>query len=621
MNQVNWSGGEVEAWKLPEKITVSEWASRYRILDAKNCAEPGQWKNERTPYLSEIMDAFVDPEFEEITLMGSTQIGKTEGIFNMMAYAVDQDPGPMLYVKAREDDAFSDAHNRLRAMFTETNQLGKHIPSGKAEDLMMKEFRLDRMTMYFAGSNSPAALSGKPIRYLFLDETDKYPRFSGREASPIKLARERTRTFWNRKIFKSSSPTVETGYINREYKKSDQRKYYVPCPHCGHYQIFVFQQIVVPDDERDPGRIRELKLAWYECENCRGKIRDHQKPKMLHRGVWLSRGQKVGPGGQILGDRPHSVHAGFWINAIYSPWLSFSEIMAEFLDSKDSDEDLMNFANSWLAEVWKEKAEYRDSTQIIKNRAAYPARVVPAGVSLLVAGVDVQKHVFYYVIRAWGPRLRSWLVDEGQLEGEDMAILDDEILNISFPVYQAEDGRRAGVALCCIDSGYRTDEVYEFCRVRPRTRAVKGASRNPQRPFWSTMVDVHPVTGEKLRHGGIRLWLLDTDFFKDFIYRRMGLEPENKQGWHVHQDISLEYAEQISSERKVTVRKGRHEWEEWQLKSGGAKNHLWDAEVYTCAAAHMLKVQIEGAAVNAPGEQARKLTVRAKFPSVRSHWL
>ena len=259
-----WSEGEREAWRLPERINVSEWAEQHRVLDAMHSAEPGPWKNSRTPYLVEVMDAFVDPQIEEITLMASTQVGKTEAIFNVIGYVADQDPGPMLYVKAREDDAYSDAHNRLRAMFRESEQLLRQVPSGRAEDLMMKEFRLNRMTLYFAGSNSPAGLASKPIRYLLQDETDKYPRFSGREASPIKLARERTRTFWNRKIWKSSSPTTKEGYIHKEYQKSDKRKYYVPCPRCGHYQVLYFERIKQPKGEWEPGAERELKHAWNE---------------------------------------------------------------------------------------------------------------------------------------------------------------------------------------------------------------------------------------------------------------------------------------------------------------------------------------------------------------------
>jgi len=245
-----WDPYQAEAWKPRGLQRVSEWAAENRVLDAKNAAEPGRWKNSRTPYMVEVMDTFGDKRIVEITFMGSTQVSKTETMFNMMGYAVDQDPGSMLYVKAREDDTFSDAHNRLRPMFSESEALLKHVPGRAPEKLSQKEFRLLPCTLFFAGSNSPAALASKPIRYLFLDETDKYPRFSGREASPIKLARHRTRTYWNRKIIKISTPTTKDGYIYQEYQKSDKRRYYVPCPHCGNYQIVTIRGIKIPKYER-----------------------------------------------------------------------------------------------------------------------------------------------------------------------------------------------------------------------------------------------------------------------------------------------------------------------------------------------------------------------------------
>ena len=186
--------------------------------------------------------------------------------------------------------------------------------------------------------------------------------------------------------------------------------------------------------------------------------------------------------------------------------------------------------------------------------------------------------------------MRSWLVAEGALDSSDFSVLEDQVLGRSFDIM--DDGERAmQVRIACIDSGYRTDEGYDFCQVRVNTRPVKGASRSAQRPYWSTMVDVHPVTGRRLRGGGVRLWMLDTDFFKDFIYRRMQLPPDSEFGWHIHQDVTLDYAEQITSEQKVTVRKGRKEREEWQPKRAGGKNHLWDAEVYAAAAAHIQGMQ------------------------------
>ncbi len=235
-------------WVLPEKITVSEWADRYRRLDVKTSAEPGQWSTERTPYLKGVMDAFTDPYVDEITVMAASQVGKTEGMYNMLGYIIDQDPGPTLMVLPRADDARSVSYNRVKPMIDSSPVLSQYLPQNQ-DEITKLEYHFDRMILYFAGSNSPADLASRPIRYLFLDEVDKYPRFSGREADPIKLASERQKTFWNKKTVKVSTPTTREGYIFREYDKSDQRRFYVPCPHCGKKQVLVFGQIKWPKEK------------------------------------------------------------------------------------------------------------------------------------------------------------------------------------------------------------------------------------------------------------------------------------------------------------------------------------------------------------------------------------
>ena len=70
------------------------------------------------------------------------------------------------------------------------------------------ELQFDGMYLTLAGSNSPSSLASKAIRFLFLDEVDKYPGASKKEADPISLARERTKTFHNKKIFLTSTPTL-----------------------------------------------------------------------------------------------------------------------------------------------------------------------------------------------------------------------------------------------------------------------------------------------------------------------------------------------------------------------------------------------------------------------------
>ncbi len=586
--QVKWSREERQAWKLPKKLTVSEWADANRILDSRTSAEPGQWRTNRTPYLKGIMDAFTDPEVEDITVMASTQTGKTEALYNCIGYLIDQDPGPTLLVMPRDTDADAVSENRVKPMLQESPALKIHLTL-RADDLKKKQFSLDRMILYYAGSNSPAALSQKPVRYLFFDETDKYPKFSGREADPIKLATERTRTFWNKVIVKVSTPTTRQGYIFREYERSDKRRFYVPCPKCNHYQVLVFAQVRWPEGERDPENIQTDNLAWYECVRCKHHIQNIEKSRMLAQGIWLAEGQKIKADGTITKKKHHTHRAGFWINALYSPWLTWSEVAAEFLRSKDYTELLMNFVNSWLAEIWEEKSEETKVEMLEQKKQPYMRGTVPSGAKILTAGVDVQKDHLYFVIRAWGIREESWLIREGRVENFDA--LTEVLFSNTYPP-AGNRGEPLAVRLACIDSAYRTEEVYDYCRLHhPEAKAVRGQDKL-KAPWVASKIDYHPMTGGRIA-GGIILWHIDSNYFKDKIHRLVGITPGDPGEWHLHSETTIEYLKQFCAEHKILIRDRRtgKTREEWQTITAGTPNHLFDCEVYAAAAADMLGVR------------------------------
>jgi len=586
-------------WVLPIKMAVSEWSDRFRRLDVKTSAEPGQWSTARTPYLKGIMDAFTDPYVDEITVMAASQVGKTEAMYNMLGFIIDQDPGPTLMVSPRADDAKSVSYNRVRPMIECSPVLSKYIPIN-TDDITKLEYHFDRMILYFAGSNSPADLASRPIRYLFLDEVDKYPKFSGREADPIKLASERQKTFWNKKTVKVSTPTTREGYIFREYDKSDQRRFHVPCPHCRKKQVLVFGQIKWPKEESSPERIKNNRLAWYECAHCKKRIDDIHKQKMMLAGEWISEKGE------------HNRNRGFWVSSLYSPWLTWSDIASEFLKSKDYVELLMNFVNSWLAEVWEEKIEETTVDKVRNLARDYEQGVVPDEVLVLTAGVDVQKDHFYYVIRGWGYYEESWLIRADRVE------YWEDIIDCLFKTEyrRVSSAETLNVYMSCIDSGFRTDEVYRFCREWPdKTKAIKGLEEITGGRFYrANKIDINSRTGAVIP-GGLVLWNLNVTQYKDKINRLVTSKSPGK--WHLFKNPADDYLTQFTSEHKVLIRNrttGKAK-EVWQKKKEAAANHYLDAEVYALAAADIIR------ALNMRKEDAPRVHQPVTEESSRGGWL
>lgn len=554
--------------KPPEELTVSEWAGKYRFLDERSSSMPGKWKNEMTPYLVGIMDEFNNYQTEKIVFCKCTQLGGTEALNNMICFSVAQDPAPMMIVYPTSELADSVVEQRIKPMLKASKETKKHF---KEKNSNKKELQFDNMYISIVGSNSPSELASRPIRYLFLDEVDKYPNESKKEADPISLAVERTKTFNNRKIYMCSTPTTRTGHIWEEKEKADiEKHYFVPCPHCGEFIELKFAQIRWPDDNEKLSAADKAEFAQYICQECGNVINDSDKMEMLQKGKWET----------VKENTKFTKTVAFWINTLYSPFTRFSQIAKAYLIAKDDTEALHNFTNSWLAEPWEDTKLKTNAETVMERQTDLPEFVVPEWTRLLTAGVDVQETSLYYIIRAWGEYLTSQLITRGQVTSfRDI----ERIMNLE---YMKPDGTVKLVDLCLIDSGDQTDEVYDFAAMNSEwCLPSKGTS------YMVNYFKLSSVNKTSSKAYGMTLALVDGGKYKDMIAGRM--KRENGTGsWMVFDGIDLEYCTQVTAEHKITEKGGGGKLRtRWVQKTSHADNHYLDCEVYGMAAADILGVR------------------------------
>lgn len=558
----------LELLKPPEELTVSEWAGKYRFLDERSSSMPGKWKNEMTPYLVGIMDEFNSYQTEKIVFCKCTQLGGTEALNNMICFSVAQDPAPMMIVYPTSELADSVVEQRIKPMLKASKETKKHF---KEKNSSKKELQFDNMYISIVGSNSPSELASRPIRYLFLDEVDKYPNESKKEADPISLAVERTKTFNNRKIYMCSTPTTRTGHIWEEKEKADiEKHYFVPCPHCGEFIELKFSQIRWPDDNEKLSAADKAEFAQYICQECGSTINDSDKMEMLQKGEWRT----------VKENTKFTKTVAFWINTLYSPFTRFSQIAKAYLIAKDDTEALHNFTNSWLAEPWEDTKLKTNAETVMERQTDLPEFVVPEWTRLLTAGVDVQETSLYYIIRAWGEYLTSQLITRGQVTSfRDI----ERVMNLE---YIKPDGTVKLVDLCLIDSGDQTDEVYDFAAMNSEWCLPSKGTTSMVNYFKLSSVN---KTSSKAY--GMTLALVDGGKYKDMIAGRM--KRENGTGsWMVFDGIDLEYCTQVTAEHKITEKGGGGKLRtRWVQKTSHADNHYLDCEVYGMAAADILGVR------------------------------
>lgn len=428
--------------------------------------------------------------------------------------------------------------------------------------------------MVLVGANSPSSLSSRSIKYLFFDEIDKYPAFSGKEANPIKLAEERTKTFVDKKIVRVSTPTIESGNIWQSYMDANERKqYYVPCPQCGVSQTLKFKQIKWPEEHHgNADMIRDT--AYYECEHCKQRIDDKHKMDMLRQGEWRAVNES-----QVRVVRSVAYH----MSSLYSPWVTFGDVAYEFVKSKDKPSELMNFINSGLAEPWK-SAKTKSTQNLVFTQSEVPRDIVPQHAPLLIASVDVQQDHFWWEVRAYAHGVSSYLVDYGQ--ASSWSDLTEILIDREYP---SEYGEARKIVRAGIDSGYRTDEVYQYCAQYPEVCVpVKGdSSHSPLAPPYK-MSSI-----EKGVIGGMKLYVVNTDYWKDFIFARM-VRPANEPGTiHLFKDCPEEYSEHLRSEEKQEIRnvKTGAVTVQWKPLTSHPTNHLLDTCVYNAMVADSVGVK------------------------------
>lgn len=512
------------------------------------------------------MDAISDPEIEEIWLMKSAQTGATEFLGNAIGYHIDADPAPILLIQPTLEMAEAWSKDRLAPMLRDTPVLRGKVKDARTRDsgntLLHKSFPSGHITM--AGANSPAGLASRPIRILLCDEVDRFPVSAGQEGDPIKLAAKRTTTFWNRKKIFVSTPTIkDQSRIEKGFLESDQRYYWVPCIHCQGFQTLIFANIRWPKNKPDE--------AYYLCAHCGGVILDRDKHPMLLLGQWRA-------------SRETRKRAGFHIWEAYSPWVTFSQIAQSFLDSRSDPEQFKTWVNTSLGETWEEKGEQPEWLALQQRAATYQQMTVPSNGLLITAGVDVQGDKIFVVLVAWGQGEESWRIGFHTIHGDTSAYPADaweELLELlTLPIHH-ESGVKMRIECAAIDTGHRTQCVYNFARENlSLVIPVKGQSVAGKAVLGKPTPQELSYRGIKIKNG-VELWPVGVDVAKSTIYSRLKLL-SGPGSFHFPQGLEDDYYKQLTAEKRIERKRNGNKYYEW-VRTG--ENHALDCEVYAYAAA------------------------------------
>jgi phage terminase large subunit GpA-like protein len=510
-----------------------------------------------------MMDAVSDPNVAEIWVMKSAQIGWTEILNNVVGFHIDQDPAPILLVQPTLDIGEAWSKDRLAPMLRDTPCLKHKVKDARSRDsgntLLHKQFPGGHITI--GGANSPAGLASRPIRIVLFDEVDRYPLSAGTEGDPINLGKKRAATFWNRKVLAGSTPTIKgSSRIEAGFNSSDQRFYYVPCPHCETKQRLVWAQVKWNDGEPDS--------AAYVCEHCGALIQDSQKVEMLRRGEWRS-------------TKPFDGIAGFHVSELYSPWVTWASMVRSFLDAKKLPETLQTWINTSLGETWEQAGATIEPGSLLERRENYGPENIPDGVLLLTAGVDVQDDRVEVQLDGWGIGEENWPIEQKVFRGDPgKPALWLEVDEYLLRRFSTEDGRQLFIDATAIDSGgHHTQAVYQFVVSRKRRRvwAIKGMG-GPGRLAW-------PKKASRTAKSRAMVFILGVDAIKGVLYGRLSKVIEPGPGYiHLPASADEDFVKQFTSEKAITKYVRGRSAIVWEPREKGIRQEVQDCWNYAYAA-------------------------------------
>lgn len=566
-------------------LWVDRWCDAHMMIPADTgAAEPGRYNLDRTPWAREILQA-LSPEHPctEVVVMAASQMVKTQtGLTAICAWA-DAAPGNMAIYEPT-GDLTKRVSARLDKTIAAIPRLAMKFAAPRSRDARntvgFKDFRGGSLLL--ATTGTPSSTAEHPCRYVYVDELDRSSKAVAKiEGSHIVRIRARTGTYGARsKIYWTSSPVdEETSEIFDLYKQGDQRRYHVPCPHCGHAHTLEWERLQF-----------DGVVATMACPACGGVIEERHKPEMLAAGRWIATAEATRPG-----------MVSFQLSYLYAPfgwtsWTTLAHEHADALKAKEAgdDEPLQAFWNTRLGAPWT-AAKGTSSAAALKvriEREQLPEQVVPAGALIVTASVDTQADRLEFKAVAWGEGMESWVIDKRVLHGSPSETkVWEELDDLHRTVrYARADGHEAHAIACMfVDSGgHHTQEVYNFTRHREHRHiyAIKGSSRPGSAiiPKSPTRVDIN-WRGRQEKHGA-KLWFIGTDSAKDWIFSRIDRE-HGPGALHFNCRMTDDDLEQICAEYRVATYRRGHKVIQWHKKRS-QRNEGLDLLVYNVAAAHWL---------------------------------
>lgn len=580
-------------------MTVAQWAEEKRYLSDFS-AIPGRFSLDVTPYLREILESFTERSVDEMVCQKSAQIGWTDGVIcNVLGYTADIAPAPVIVMFPRDKSAQDFSREKFVPMVQATPTLAEKISTkGRDRDNTLDHKSFPGGFCKLVGSNSTGAVKSTPAKILIVEEPDDCNLNLKGQGDSIQLLKERGKTFADKRVLVGGTPTIDgVSSIQEEMLKTDQRRWMVPCHHCGDAHALVWDNVRW---SRDPTRAHPVygdslpDTARYVCPACGAEWTDAERIRNVRHGRYVATAEFHGA-------------RGWYLNELVSPFpdSALSKLVAKYLDAQHAfehgePEKLIVFYNATLGLAWKYKTDIPEADALELRAEDYAEWTVPAGGIVLTAGVDVQGDRLAVTIWAWGRGEECWLMWWGEIYGRalDQEVWDELDATVLNRAYSHVSGASLSLSAMSVDSGdgNTADAVYKYVRSRRRRGvfATKGASTEKSEIFRKP-TDILDVTAQhKAAKFGLRPYMVGVSRAKDLLLGsegggRIQLTGPGPGRMHWYRGVRADFFDQLTAEIKAPVR-GQHRAKKVWQKKAGKRNEALDCTILALHSARALRI-------------------------------
>jgi phage terminase large subunit GpA-like protein len=481
------------AVKPPPDIKPSVWVEENIYLPATS-AITGRWRNENLPHGVEILDKTIDPEVRQITLIGSSQWGKTALIIAIILYRIALRACAMLLMQPTDSDARDFVRDKLEPMIELTpavkNKVSKRNNWDQLSSTLKKMFPGGWLRVGTAKSASFKRQRSAGL--VITDDIDAIVKGQTREGSPIFLLKSRATTYRDSLIIVASTPTIENeSPVQDEYDNSSMAKFYVVCPDCGEEFYFEPEKLKWEKETDMFGKIIKQypETAYYPCESCGTVINEKMRLEMLANGRWIHEHPEI------------KDHLGYWMPEISSSLSSFAKVARRIIDAGEDPEKQEALFNTVFGKCYKKlQGEEIDPDALwkrVENYIDLKNPRIPNEVLYLTCAIDRQHDRLEIMVEGWGLKEETWLCYYGRIEGDP---LHRQVWDAAYKIIKGEwyrkDGVKLKISVTFVDSGDQPDSVYAFTRGKEYSESI-WAIKGKGTAFLSITPRKYSVTGKK----------------------------------------------------------------------------------------------------------------------------